>query len=1168
MTGPIPGLPSGTEIRSHTELSGDFSLNQRYQRDRGTVLLSGVHALVRALMTRAQLDAGRGLSSGGFVSGYRGSPLGGLDKELWSNEKTLNGLGIQFQPGVNEDLAATAVWGTQQVGLHAGATVDGAFGMWYGKAPGLDRSCDAIRHANMWGTSPRGGVLLVVGDDPAAKSSSLASQSEFTLQDMMVPILSPSDVQDVLDFSVLGWEMSRHSGLWVGLKAIADHMDSTSTIEVGLERYPTVDLESVADVHIRREDTPSHQEERILARKIPAALDFARATNINRWDTKDLLGTRPARLGIVAAGKAYADIKEAFALMGATSLQEIRRMGVELLKLGMTWPIDETLVGEFAQRCQMLLVVEEKRAFVEPQIKEALYSNTGERPVPVLGKRNAGGEPLIPSTGLLDVDQLVTVLSQLLGRTVPSTLRASGEGRHAAAQANAPARSERTPLFCAGCPHNTSTRVPEGSRATAGIGCHYMVQWMDRDTDSCTQMGGEGVTWVGEAPFTNEQHLFANLGDGTYFHSGILAIRQAVAAGINITYKILFNDAVAMTGGQPTDGELDMQRLVLQVQAEGVEKVVIVSDEPAAFDRQFPGVAVFDRSKLDEVQRSLREVSGVSVLIYQQTCATELRRRRKRGLVEDNRPRLMINEAVCEGCGDCTVQSNCVAIEPVATDSGTKRRINQTACNKDLSCATGFCPAFVEVTGHAFDSKAALDQKDEQIRNQLEVLSRVPAPALQQSKQVINLLLAGVGGTGIVTVSALIGAAAKLDGLKVTTLDMTGLAQKGGAVFSHIRMGFDTPVTARIPNGQVDVVVGCDLVSCASSEALALMSSKTNVVVNNHVSPTAEFVLQGKQNPLIDQRLARLENLAGEVRHLPADKVVENVLGGVQQSNVFLLGFAYQQGGIPLSLRAMEEAISINGVDVDKNLLAFHLGRKCSVDKGWLEPAGADDGAAEPKSLNDFLASAEQDLTAYANAEYAHKYLSLVGKVMDAERKADPDSDRLSWSVAKSYKKLLMLKDEYEVARLYSDGQFADRLKRNFGATKIKYLLAPPLLGDKKRKFGAGMAWGFKVLAALKFLRNTVADPFRYTAERRQGLALVDEFESLCLTLCENLDLQNLKLAAKMTDLYDEIRGFGHVKAAKLARAQETRARLMQEFLRPSQTVVLFDPGAHPEKAA
>ena len=630
-------------MTAQTQLES-FDLQARYACSDGVVLLSGIQAVVRALQTRARLDQLRGMTSGGFVSGYRGSPLGGLDQELWAQEDDLQALNIHFQPGVNEDLAATAVWGSQQVGLHTGATVSGAFGLWYGKAPGLDRSCDAIRHANAWGTSADGGVLMVVGDDPAAKSSSLATQSEFALQDMMVPILAPSDVQDVLDFAVLGWELSRQSGLWVALKAVADHMDSSATVEVGLKRYPEISM-APGDVSIRREDTPVEQERRLLQQKVPRALAFARRAGFNRWVTNaDNDAAAPRPLGVICAGKAYRDLREACALMGLHSEAQIAAAGMHILKLGMTWPLDDDLVREFAESVDQVLVLEEKRAFVEPAVKDALYALAGKRYVPVLGKVDRSGNELIPSGGILNVVQIARVVASLLPQSetllASPALQRSAANYAATRDISAPAKTERTPLFCAGCPHNTSTRVPAGSRATAGIGCHYMVQWMDRDTDSCTHMGGEGVTWVGESPFTQEKHLFANLGDGTYFHSGVLAIRQAVAAGVNITYKVLFNDAVAMTGGQPADGELSVPRLVAQVQAEGVSRVVIVSDEPQAHQAlRAQGVAVHAREQLDQVQRQLRDVDGVSVIIYQQTCATQLRRNRKRGLVVDDKPR-------------------------------------------------------------------------------------------------------------------------------------------------------------------------------------------------------------------------------------------------------------------------------------------------------------------------------------------------------------------------------------------------------------------------------------------------------------------------------------------------------------------------------------------------
>ncbi|MEQ8691581.1 MAG: indolepyruvate ferredoxin oxidoreductase family protein [Pseudomonadales bacterium] len=1123
----------------------DFSLADRYQKKQGHVLLSGIQALVRALSTRAELDRQRALHTGGFVSGYRGSPLGGLDKELWAQAELLKQLNIQFQPGVNEDLAATAVWGSQQVGLHPGNNVDGVFGLWYGKAPGLDRSCDAIRHANNWGTSANGGVLLVVGDDPAAKSSSLSTQSEFTLQDMMVPVLTPASVQDVLDYAVLGWEMSRHTGLWVGLKAIADHMDSSAAVAVGLERYAHCERSTEGDRYIRINDTAHAQEQRLLEEKLPAAIEFARQARLNTWVTPGKkLGQS---LGIITAGKAYADVREALAMVGLVNEQQIAEAGIELLKLGMTWPLDDQLIVDFAGSVDTLLVVEEKRAFVETQVKEILYHH---RRTTVLGKRDRDGAPLISQTGILEPADIAAALYRLTGgrgmvANVGQVLARIEEVRELAE--GAPARQERTPLFCAGCPHNTSTRVPEDSRATAGIGCHYMAQWMERSTDSCTQMGGEGVTWLGEAPFTEEKHIFANLGDGTYFHSGLLAIRQAVAAGVNITYKVLVNDAVAMTGGQPTDGELTVAGLVAQVRAEGVSRVVVVSDEPE--QHLFDDVDVYHRRELDKVQRELREIAGTTVLIYQQACATELRRKRKRGLVEDMKPRVVINEAVCEGCGDCSEKSGCVAVEPLATAQGEKRRINQTACNKDLSCADGFCPAFVEVSGELAKPAVRHESQNQDTQRAL------PEPACPSSRA--DILITGVGGTGIVTLSALLAVAARIEGRWVKTLDMTGLAQKGGAVFSHVRIS-DQPVhTPRIPMAGATTLLGCDLISAASTEAVEMLNQDTLTVANSHVLPTADFVLGRGSETSKRRRGQRLKRIVSELHEVAADEEVQALFGNTAQANVFAMGYAYQLGGIPLKAANIERAIELNGFAVEQNLQAFRCGRRAALGETFADVPPP----AEIMQLDALTAQHRQWLTDYQDESLVQRYQQLVERVAQAEQTVLPGSQVLSRAVAESYVKLLMIKDEYEVARLYTDGRFERALAAEFGeGVKVRYLLAPPLMGEKKHAFGAWMRYGFKLLNALRPLRNTRLDPFAYTQERRQSLALLSEFEDFCATLCDELNVQNLSLGVALAKLYKDVRGFGHVKARHRKAMQARKAALLEEFLAPAQPVNLFDP--------
>jgi indolepyruvate ferredoxin oxidoreductase len=1139
---------------------GDFSLQDRYTTDYGQVLLSGVQALVRALLTRQQLDCEAGFNIGGFVSGYRGSPLGGLDKELWAEEPRLRAANIRFQPGVNEDLAATAVWGSQHVGLRPDADVDGAFGLWYGKAPGLDRSGDAIRHANAAGTSAKGGVLLVVGDDPAAKSSSLATQSEHALQALGVPVLSPSDVQEVHDFAVLGWALSRHCGCWVALKAIADQMDSAAVIDVTRARFPSLPPPA-EDLHIRLTDTPLQQEERLIARKLPAVVAAARMMSINRWVTRSetRTGDQP-RLGIVTAGQSYRDVREALRLLGLGSIDRIRTHGIEILKFGLTWPLDEQLLAEFAESVDEILVVEEKREFIEPQIKSALYC-LSERPIPVHGKRHHSGSPLLKAYGTISVAHIARALIDLKGLTATGFIQQLDASEAALAHVDAPAQRERTPLFCAGCPHNTSTRVPDGSRAVAGIGCHYMVQWMDRATNTFTQMGGEGVTWVGEAPFTHEKHIFANLGDGTYFHSGLLAIRQAVAADVSMTYKILFNDAVAMTGGQPMDGELTVAKLVQQLEAEGVAHVCVVSDEPHEHDALSARVPVYSRDELDAVQRELRDMQGVSVLIYQQACATELRRKRKRGLIEDDKPRLMINEAICDGCGDCSAQSNCIAVEPVETDQGTKRRINQTMCNKDLSCAEGYCPAFVEVHGEM--RRPATRDLDI-----AAISSLVPQPSFVQERT--DAIITGVGGTGIVTLSALIAVAAKIDGKAVRTLDMTGLAQKGGAVFSHVRIApAGEPIhTAKIAAGQSDLLIACDLVTAASNEALGLLGNKTLACVNTHVSPTADFVLHQDADLQLKQRLRRVDQLVGELQTIASADSVITHLGDTAQANVFLLGYAYQSGRIALTLDSMQQALRVNGVQVERNLLAFHLGRLAQSDPQALRheapskaSQSAPSAAVETRDLPAVIARNIDRLTEYDGVALGARYLRLVEHVKSKEQGLRPGAQLLTRAVAESFAKLLAVKDEYEIARLYISEEFTQRLAHQFATLdKVRYVLAPPVLGTKKRRFGPWIKGAFHVLSKLRFLRNSWLDPFAYTAERRRELWLIEHFESIVTELVAGLSLSNHATAVEIAKLPQSMRGFGHVKRAQVDAALSRERELLEVFRQPPSPVHIIDP--------
>ena len=1150
-------------MHADTPLAMKRSLAEaRYGADVRTAFLTGIQAVARLPLDQRRLDARVGLDTAGFISGYRGSPLGGLDQELWRNSSQLEAHRVVFQPGINEDLAATAVWGTQQVGLFPGARHAGVFGMWYGKAPGLDRSTDAIRHANAAGTSPLGGVLAVVGDDHGCKSSTLPAASEYELRDLGVPVLAPADVQDVLDFGLAGWALSRYAGCWTGLIALTDIMDSALSVAVDLDRHQFVLPPHGDQPHIRLGDSPVEQETR-LETKLRLARAFASA---NPFDRIVAAPSRP-RLVVVTAGKAYADVREALDKLELRSEAAIAQAGIRLVKLGMTWPLDDDRVREFCQGTDRILVVEEKRAFIEEQLKAILFGESVE----VVGKRRRTGledcatGTGFPASGELDVPMIASTLAMLLKR-VPDT---GYLGEVAVTSGALPddarnAKEARQPLYCAGCPHNTSTRVPEGSRAAAGIGCHYMAQWMDRSTATVTHMGAEGVNWIGQAPFTDEQHIFANLGDGTYFHSGILAIRAAVAAGVNITYKILLNDAVAMTGGQPVEGGLTVEDIVAQVRAEGVADVRVVSDDPGR-QRSSP-VRVESRRQLDAVQRELRAVPGCSVLIYEQTCAAELRRRRKRGLADDPDVRVVINDAVCEGCGDCSVQSNCVAVEPLETEFGTKRTINQSACNKDLSCLDGFCPALVTVSGARPKPPAEVPD---------DIGGRVPDP--QPGVESANVLIAGVGGTGIVTVSQLLGTAAHLDGRHVSTLDMTGLAQKGGAVLSHVRIspsGAPHPPT-RIPQVSVDVLIAADAVTAASRDVLPLASpQRTTVVLNSHVAPTAEFVLRQRDGVDLARLADRLRHRAKRMATVDADSASRALFASTATANVFLLGYAYQTGAIPVSVAALERAISLNGVAVTDNLAAFHHGRLAAhLDSNPRAEEG--ERVATPmarsevmqrqrsQTLADRIAVRREFLVDYQNEALARRYEHMIERVRAAESRVQETGDALAAAVADSYFKLLAVKDEYEVARLFSKRpagvglDFGTKLGGQFEpGFKTTFHFAPPFLArrganGRPRKIAVGgwFAPVLRVLAKLRGLRGTAFDPFRYAAERRLEKELIRTFEADVDTLVDSLNGTNYESWVALAKLPAGIRGFGPVKEAAARAAFAERARHLADVM-------------------
>jgi len=1175
-----------------------ITLDSRYTTTSGRVFLTGTQALVRLPMLQRLRDQAAGLNTAGFVSGYRGSPLGGLDQALWQAKRHLAAAHVVFQPAVNEDLAATAVWGTQQVNLFPGARYDGVFAMWYGKGPGVDRCGDVFRHANAAGTARHGGALVIAGDDHAAKSSTLPHQTEHIFKAVMMPVLYPANIQEYLDYGLHGWAMSRYSGCWVVMKALADTVETSASVtidplatEIRLPGDFAMPENDPHGLNIRWPDPPLQQEARLLNHKLYAALAYCRANRLNQIVIDSSDASTPARLGIITAGKSYLDVRQALDELGIDD-DLAARIGLRLYKVGMVWPLEADGVRRFAEGLDEILVVEEKRQLIEYQLKEELYNWREDVRPRVIGKFDEKGEwsllPtssghlthgdwLLPAAGELSVAQIARALASRIDRffTSPAIVERlalieakqagpTGPATGMLSAITAPAL-QRTPYFCSGCPHNTSTRVPEGSRAVAGIGCHYMVTWMDRSTATFTHMGGEGVTWVGQAPFTEVKHLFANLGDGTYFHSGLLAIRQAVAAGVSITYKILYNDAVAMTGGQPVDGPLSVPLLTRQLEAEGIARIVIVTDEPDKYRSAqglVPGTPVRHRDQLDAVQRELREYRGVSVLIYDQTCATEKRRRRKRGKLADPPRRLFINEAVCEGCGDCGVESNCLSIVPVDTEFGRKRAIDQSSCNKDFTCSNGFCPSFVSVEGGRLRTGGAL------AADAGAAFATLPDPALGDTRRPFNLLITGVGGTGVITLGALLGMAAHLDGKGVSVLDMTGLAQKFGAVFSHLRIA-DRPQdlhAARIATGEADVLIGGDLVVSAGSEALSkVLAGKTRAVVNVAATPTAEFTRNPDWQFPQQTMMKRISEACGANQALFLDTadLARQLMGDTLYGNLILLGVAWQRGLVPLSAAAIDRAIELNGTATEQNRRAFLWGRRAAHDPDavhrLLQPARTPAARPISTTLDEAIVCRVEALTAYQDARYAERYRQIVERVRAAE--AALRSTALTDAVARGYFKLLAIKDEYEVARLHSDPTFRQQLAERFeGDYRLRFHLAPPLLARpdpltgriRKRSYGPWMMLVFRCLSRLKGLRGTRLDPFARTDERRRERQLIVDYESDVALMLTELRPQTLATAIELARLPEQIRGFGPIKLAAMQQAQIRRERLRQRLSMPA----------------
>jgi indolepyruvate ferredoxin oxidoreductase len=1148
------------------------TLDDKYALEEGRVYLTGTQALVRLPIMQRQRDAAAGLNTACFISGYRGSPLGGLDQNLWSARRFLDRNNIRFQPAINEELAATAVWGSQQLHLFPGAKYDGVFAMWYGKGPGVDRSGDPLKHGNSAGSSRHGGVLLLAGDDHTCKSSTLAHQSEFAFIDALIPVLNPAGVQDILDLGLYGWAMSRYAGVWVAFKTIAETADSSASVEIDPLRNAIREPQDFAmppgGLNLRWPDPPLEQELRLHKYKIEAALAFARANRLDRI----VIDSAAPRLGIVTTGKSYLDLRQAFEELGIDD-GRAAELGIRLYKVAMPWPLERDGVRAFAEGLEEVLVVEEKRAVIETQLKEQLYHWPADRRPRVLGKFDDEGNWILPSNGELTPPMIARVLARRIARfhDAPAIAeRAALLDRREYAGNVVP--FQRTPYFCSGCPHNTSTKVPEGSRALAGIGCHYLAQFMDRSTATFTQMGGEGAPWIGQAPFTETPHVFVNIGDGTYTHSGILAIRAAVAAGVNVTYKLLFNDAVAMTGGQPIDGGLTVPTVTRQLAAEGVKRIVVVTDEPQKYPAAVdfaPGTGVRHRDDLDAVQRELREIPGVTALVYDQTCAAEKRRRRKRGRFPDPPKRAFINDLVCEGCGDCSKTSNCVSVVPVETEFGRKRAIDQSSCNKDYSCVEGFCPSFVTVHGPGLKKPRPNDLSE-------EALPPLPEPALPPLDQPYGILVTGVGGTGVVTIGALIGMAAHLEEKGCTVLDMTGLAQKGGAVWSHVRIA-RRPAdihAVRLASGSADLLLGCDLVVSASADSLAkLDAGKSRAIVNSHETITGDFTRNPDLAfPAEEMKVGIAAAVGGEkAEFLDATRLATGLLGDSIASNLFMLGYAYQKGAVPISAEAIEEAIGLNGVAVDFNRSAFRWGRRAAVDRALVEERAAP-ASARPQShrlsesLDEAVERRVKFLTGYQDAGYAERYAALVRQVRDAEAARVPGAEAVAQAVARALFKLMAYKDEYEVARLYTESDFLKRVAEQFeGPYELRFHLAPPILGDrdpktghlKKRSFGPWMLTAFRLLARCKRLRGTRLDIFGKTPERRTERRLIGEYEALVEELLARLTPENHALAAEIAALPMEIRGFGHVKEESIARVKQREAALLARLRSPSPTPAL-----------
>ncbi len=1154
----------------------DYRLADNLGADHGVVFLTGTQALVRLMLMQRRLDAARGLKTAGFVSGYRGSPLGMVDQQLWKAHKLLDAAGVQFLPAINEDLAATACLGTQRVAIDPKRTVDGVFALWYGKGPGVDRSGDALKHGNAYGSSALGGVLVVAGDDHGCVSSSMPHQSDLAMQAWSMPVLHPANVAEYLEFGLYGWALSRFSGAWVGLKSISEVVESGMTVDldsVPIDFELPIDFTPAEPLHVRAVDLPSLSLESRLAEKLNAVRAFARLNSLD----KHIVSSPNATLGIVTVGKAHFDFMEVLRRLDLDP-NSLAAAGVRVYKIGLVYPLEPTRMIEFAQGLTEILVIEEKAPVVERQIKELLYGLPDVQRARIAGKTLPDGTtPLLSALGELRPSRIMPVVAEWLARLNPLLDRRAlvVDFTMPPLLSNAADAVKRQPYFCSGCPHNSSTKVPEGSRALAGIGCHFMASWMERGTSGLIQMGAEGVDWAAHSRFTSEDHVFQNLGDGTYFHSGLLAIRQTIASGANITYKLLYNDAVAMTGGQPVDGQIGVPQIARQVEAEGAKRVVVVSDDIAKYEgreAEFPrGTTFHPREDMDAVQRDLRKVPGVTLLIYDQTCAAELRRRRKKKEIADRPLRVVINERVCEGCGDCGTASNCLSVIPIETDWGRKRQIEQSSCNKDYSCVNGFCPSFVTVAGAVPKKRVGAGVSSDAVARELAAIA---APAAWDWTGPFDLLVTGVGGTGVVTVGALVTMAAHLEGKQASVLDFMGFAQKGGAVLSFVRMALtqDQLNQVRIDTQQTDLLLACDMVVGASPDALGTIKHGRSVIIaNTHELATAAFVRDPNARLEARSLLAKMRHAAGDERVFTDDAqaIAQRMLGDTMPSNIIMLGMAFQRGLIPVGEAALLRAIELNAVGVEANKLAFALGRLAVAAPDALRRLEGDAAGKEaaPDTLDALVQRRTAFLVDYQDAALAARYRRLVDQVRAREAALGGEL-RLTDAVARQYARLLAVKDEYEVARLYTDGGFARSLANQFERWEgMHFHMAPPLFArrgadgrPKKIRLGPWLMPMMKLLAAGRRLRGTWLDPFGRTEERRIERQLARDYETTLNEVLDGLNAGNRTLAVSIATVPESMRGYGHVKLANVASGRARWQALMAQWRRLPDAAASISP--------